>query len=98
MKVALKYCGSCNPQVELGPIGRRLRALAGSAVTFVTLGDGEADLVVILNGCLTACADRMDVRGQAREAVVVAGTSVGLEAVPEEQLAARVAAMILGKV
>lgn len=98
MKVALKYCGSCNPAVELGPIGRRLRELGGAATSWVPLDGGEADLVVILNGCLTACADRPDVRAKAREAIVVAGTSVELHPVPEEEIAARVIELIQVKV
>lgn len=98
MKVALKYCGSCNPQIELGPIARRLRVLAGSGVTFVPLREVEADLVVVLNGCLAACADRLDVREQAREAIVVAGASIELQAVPEGLIAERLAEMLLSKV
>jgi hypothetical protein len=98
MKVALKYCGSCNPQVELGPIARRLRELVASAVTFVPLAGGEADLVIILNGCLTACADRPDVREMARDSVILAGESIETQAVPEGQLAERLAEIILSKV
>ncbi|MCL4395038.1 MAG: hypothetical protein M1482_09600 [Chloroflexi bacterium] len=86
-KSALKYCGSCNPQVELGHIASRIRALAHDFMTFVPLTGGGADLVIILNGCLTACADRQDVRSQARDAIVVAGESVETQSVPEAKLA-----------
>ena len=97
MKVALKYCGSCNPRIELGPIGRRLREITGNAVAFVSPADGKADLVVILNACPTACADRPDVRDQATDVVVVAGEYVQLQAVPERHIAERVVELLLVK-
>ena len=95
MKVALKYCGSCNPDVDVGETGRRLRILLKDRVALVSLASDEADLVVILNGCLVACADREDVRAKARGAIVVAGTSVALRPVPDGQVAERVAEMIM---
>jgi len=86
VKVAIKYCGSCNPHIDLGRLGRHLAALAQGNVTSVNPGD-DIDAIIILNGCRTACADRDEVRCLARHAVVVAGTSVnGLE-VAEADLA-----------
>jgi hypothetical protein len=94
LKIALKYCGSCNPDVDLGAIGPRIRALLGGMARFVPFASGEADLVLILNGCGLACADRPDICEQARAAIVVAGESVALRPVPEEEIADRVAQII----
>lgn len=94
IKVALKYCGSCNPRIELGPIGRRVRECGDDALRFVPFGSRDTDLVVILNGCPKACADRADVRRLAREVLVVAGEAVGQQTVPEERIADRVIAML----
>jgi hypothetical protein len=82
LKVVLKYCGSCNPGIDLGAVGARLRDLLGDAATFHAPGEPDADVVVILNGCATACADRHDVRALARTAIVVAGESVDLAPSP----------------
>lgn len=79
MKVAIKYCGSCNPHIGLARLGQRLAAFLraeGQALS----PEENVDVIVILNGCRTACADRAEVRSMAGHAVVVAGTSVnGLE-------------------
>ena len=92
--MALKYCGACNPDVDIHAIGRRIRELVGDSTELGRLASGDADLIVILNGCGVACADRPDVREQARAAIVVAGESVALRPVREAEIAERVAQVI----
>ena len=87
VKVAIKYCGSCNPRINLARLGQRLAALAEAEGVALVSPEGEMDAIVILNGCRVACADQDEVRRLARRAVVVSETSVnGLE-VAEADLA-----------
>ena len=74
MRVAIKYCGSCNPYINLASVGNALRLkLAREGHTVVQPSEADIDLLVVLNGCEAACADLSDVRGNARRVIVVAG-------------------------
>jgi hypothetical protein len=78
MRAAIKYCGSCNPYIDLAKIAQEFRARAeAKGVTFVPLDAEEIDLVVILNGCVVACADCPDVRDKAPHSLVVTPEMVG---------------------
>ncbi|MFH1169763.1 MAG: hypothetical protein V1691_03610 [Chloroflexota bacterium] len=87
-RVALKYCGSCNPQVELSRIGGHLARLAGRHGGFqmVPLSEDEIDVVVILCGCPRACGNKAEFRERARWSLVIAGASLGGQPVPEADL------------
>jgi len=88
MRAAIKYCGSCNPRIDLAGIAQEFRVRAEArGVTFVPLDAEELDLVVILNGCMVACADRPDVRDKAPHSLVVtpemvSGTLIRGEEIP----------------
>jgi hypothetical protein len=88
VKVALKYCGSCNPQVDLSRIARHLAGLAEERGDFqlVPLSENDIDVVVILCGCPRACGDKEEVRARAKRCLVTAGESVDRRAVPESEL------------
>jgi hypothetical protein len=87
LKVAIKYCGSCNSYIDLERIGRELRTwLLDEGFGLVPADSSSIDLIVILNGCETACADRPEVRARARRTVVVAGEIFGSSRVPERNL------------
>ena len=57
IKIAIKYCGGCNPTFD------RVEAVAGmlerlsAVVAVVPLEDERADMLVAVEGCATACAD-----------------------------------------
>ena len=56
-KVAIKYCGGCNPEYDrVGLVGRIKQSLNGK-VEFVSLKDENIDLLLAIEGCPTACAD-----------------------------------------
>jgi hypothetical protein len=88
VKVALKYCGSCNPRVDLSRIARHLAKVAGQRGDFklVPLSDSDIDVVVILCGCPRTCGNKEEVRARAKRSLVTAGESVNRQAVPESQL------------
>jgi hypothetical protein len=67
-KVALKYCGSCNPRVDLSRIARHLKSVAAESGHFqlVPLSEDNINVVVILCGCPRACGNKEEVKARAR--------------------------------
>jgi hypothetical protein len=55
-RLAIKFCGGCNPRIERGTVASRIQEGIKNEVDWVS-GDEARDLTVIINGCLTACAD-----------------------------------------
>ena len=87
-KVALQYCGSCNPRVDLRRIARHLAKVAEERGDFqlVPLSESDIDVVVILCGCPRACGNKEEVKARAKRSLVTAGESVNRRAVPEAEL------------
>ena len=74
-RLAVKFCGGCNPEIDRGSVVQRIREeLAGEALW--VSGEEEADFLLIVNGCRTACADTGEIRS-GRPAVVVSAEAVG---------------------
>jgi hypothetical protein len=90
IKVALKYCGCCNPYVDLTRIARHLADMAETRSDFVLVcySEDNIDVVVILCGCPRACGNKEEVKARAKHHLLVAGESIGGRAVPEEHLPA----------
>ena len=88
IRVALKYCGSCNPYVNLSRIARHLAQLAERRGDFqlVSLSEDDISVVVILCGCPRACGNKEEVRARAKQRLVIAGESLGGKPVPERCL------------
>ena len=88
VKVALKYCGSCNPYVELTRIARHLARVAEERGDFhlVPLSEDNIDAVVILCGCPRACGNKAEVRARAGKSLLTAGESINGRHVPEAHL------------
>lgn len=74
-RLAIKFCGGCNPVVERGEIAGILRRGLCGGVHW-TSPDEEADLLAIISGCLTACADRPEVKTKAANFLIVRADSV----------------------
>jgi len=73
--LAIKFCGGCNPSIERGLIARTIREALKDEVRWVP-AEGAADLLLIIGGCLTACADRPEVKEKAGEFLVIAGPTI----------------------
>jgi len=88
VKVALKYCGSCNPHVDLTRIARHLTEVAEARGDFqlVPLTDDDIDVVVILCGCPRACGNKPEFRARAGQSLLTAGESINGRHVPEAYL------------
>jgi hypothetical protein len=96
IRVALKFCGSCNPEIDLSALSRQVaKHVAGGAdITIVHPDAPEIDVVIILCGCLRACIDREETRAIAPHHLIVAGESIEGKACKETRLAAAVAERI----
>ena len=57
LRVALKYCGGCNPGYDRPALAETVRARLAGRVEFVQATEGDADVTLVLAGCETACAD-----------------------------------------
>ena len=56
-RIALKYCGGCNPGFDRVEFFNRIRAAAKDSVEWVTLDDENFDAVLMISGCDTACPE-----------------------------------------
>ena len=96
MRVAIKYCGACNPCVDLTRLGQEVqRRLEALGATICPLNAEDLDLVAILNGCPRACANRPDVWLKARGRLVLAGTKIHQVAAVDQEVSA-LAEQIMG--
>jgi hypothetical protein len=73
-RAALRFCGGCNPVIERGLVAQRIREELAAEVSWVS-GDDEKDILLIVNGCRTACSDTDEIRSS-QPVVVVSGDSV----------------------
>ena len=57
LKAAIKYCGGCNPNYDRVALVARIEDGLTGKVEFVPLENENIDLVLVVVGCKTACAD-----------------------------------------
>ena len=73
--LAVKFCGGCNPTIERGILAEAIREAFAGMVRWVPWEEGP-DLVLIINGCLTACADRTEAEKMAGASLLIQGNAV----------------------
>ena len=90
--MAVKYCGSCNPEIELANTGHKIEEALQEApdIDVVSRRSKAIDVMVILCGCPRACGDKKRTRKRAGHCIVVAGESVDLVPVAEKDLPSQV--------
>ena len=74
-RVAIKFCGGCNPIIDRGQLARSIREHLTGLVRWVP-PEEEVDLLLIISGCLTACVDRPEVTETAAEYFAIAGSRI----------------------
>ncbi len=57
MKVALKYCGGCDPGYERVDYYQAVKRAAGDGIEWTTLDAGGWDAVLLICGCESACPE-----------------------------------------
>lgn len=68
-RLAVKYCGGCNPLIERVEVSRKIREdLTGAG--WVSWEE-ESDLLVVINGCPTACAEMEEIRKNTKAILVI---------------------------
>ncbi len=78
-RVGVKYCGGCNPNYDRV---RRVEILTGALkdrVEFVSYDEVPFDLLLIVNGCSRACADKEKVRVLCANSIIIEDEAEGLE-------------------
>jgi hypothetical protein len=56
VKVGLKYCGGCRPQYDRVRLVASIRERLGDMIQFVSADSPEAQVILVVTGCRTACA------------------------------------------
>jgi len=74
-RLAIKFCGGCNPAIERGQLARIIRQNLAERVRWVS-AEEEVDRLLIICGCLTACADQAEVKEKAAQSLGIAGPKV----------------------
>lgn len=57
LKVGIKYCGGCNPYYDRVALFKSIEDRLDGYVRFVATDKADNDLILVLEGCKTACAD-----------------------------------------
>ena len=64
LKVAIKYCGGCNPNYDRVALVDYIQISLHGRVEFVPLDSEVIDLVLAVEGCKTCCADLSAFKGR----------------------------------
>jgi hypothetical protein len=90
IRIAIKYCGSCNPEIDLSTLGGEVRRfIAGQNQHYLVSYDApDIDVLVVLCGCQRTCADREEITSSAKHSIIIAGEGMKGTRVPEKDLAA----------
>ncbi len=93
--IGIKYCGGCNPRIDRAGLVRELgKLLPPDDRLEVLQATTGYDMAVLVCGCEITCVNRPAVRKLARRWILVGGTTVDHEAVPEDRLAGVVVSKI----
>lgn len=57
LKIGIKYCGGCNPGYDRVAVVARLKAQL-THIDFIPHHGEDAEAILIVAGCATACVDR----------------------------------------
>ncbi len=90
--MALKYCGSCNPLINLSQIGCDLLTAIEKEddLVFVSPESNDINTLVILCGCARACGNKIETRARAKRSIVAAGETIDMTPVAEINISATI--------
>ena len=57
VKIAIKYCGGCNPEFDREEAVDEMLSRLGQTVEVLALDDPAVEMVVAVQGCPVSCAD-----------------------------------------
>ena len=70
-KIALKYCGGCDPGYDRVRYFEEIQNAAGDLFEWVTMDAPDFDAVLVISGCDTACPAESMVLAPCRRMVLV---------------------------
>lgn len=88
MRIAVKYCGGCNPAIDRADLVGKLAMLLAEENPewrLVSLNAGSYDAVLLINGCPVACVHKQFL-DEKRPVLLIAGESLQRERIPEKEL------------
>jgi hypothetical protein len=87
MRIAVKYCGNCNPEINSPRIiDQWMRTVKDDEVVFQFEGKEPVDLLIIMCGCKKACIDRPEIRAMGKRIILIRGRWVEGHGFPENEL------------
>jgi hypothetical protein len=86
MRIAVKYCGNCNPEINSPRIiDQWMRTVKDDEIVFQPEGKKPADLLIIMCGCKKACVDRPETRAMGKRIILIRGKWIeGLDVAESE--------------
>ena len=73
--IGIKYCGGCNPDYDRVALVEQIAERLKGRAVLVPAGRADADLILAVQGCETACADLSPFEG--KEVCVITGPEAG---------------------
>jgi hypothetical protein len=93
--IGIKYCGGCNPLIDRPGLVREIEKSLQPGLRLATdMSSTPWEIGILICGCPTACVDRPDVRGLSERWIRVGGSTVDLDFIHEDEMAA----VIVGKI
>ena len=96
-KLAVKYCGGCNPSIDRAELVGKLAVLLAQRNAdwkLVTLKESDYDAVLLVNGCPVGCVQKQFLK-ETRPVILVAGESIQWEKTAEAALPEKLAELLL---
>ena len=96
-KLAVKYCGGCNPSIDRAELVGKVAVLLAERNAdwkLVTLKESDYDAVLLVNGCPVGCVQKQFLN-ETRPVILVAGESIQREKAAEAALPEKVAELLL---
>ena len=96
-KLAVKYCGGCNPSIDRTELVGKLAVLLAERNAdwkLVTMKENDFDAVLLVNGCPVGCVQKQFLH-ETRPVIFVAGESIKREKIAEGALAEKVVEELL---
>ncbi len=85
-KIVFKFCGGCNPSIDRLELRKKLvQEMTQFGWEIVRNGDDKGDLLIIINGCQTACMQNGQETHHFQE-IIIAGESVNTCPTKEEDI------------
>lgn len=64
LRIGLKYCGGCSAQFDRVALVTEIKKRLSQEIVFVSFMDKDADLILVVAGCESACVDLTQFEGK----------------------------------